>query len=61
MIAMHTSHLRGPQDVLHEPTNVAPHFPTVRPEDVVLQLHEHKILQVCAIDFSMVATFMSSP
>eukprot|EP00978_Attheya_sp_CCMP212_P008002 scaffold18647_cov26-Attheya_sp.AAC.1 len=53
---MHTTHLRGPQDVLHEPTNVAPNFPTVRPGDVVLRLHEHNILQACAIDFSMVAT-----
>eukprot|EP00978_Attheya_sp_CCMP212_P028500 scaffold98534_cov35-Attheya_sp.AAC.1 len=44
-IAMHTTHLHGPQDVLHEPTNVPPNFPTVRPGDVVLRLHEHKILQ----------------
>jgi hypothetical protein len=55
-IAMHTSHLRGPQDLLHEPTNVAPRFPMVRPGDVVLRLHKHKILHACAIDFSMVAT-----
>jgi hypothetical protein len=55
-IAMHTTHLRGPQDVLHESTNVAPNFPTVRPGDVVLRLHEHKILQACAIDFSVVVT-----
>jgi hypothetical protein len=55
-IAMHTPHMHGAQDVLHEPTNVAPDYPTVRPGDVVLRLHEHKHLQACAIDFSMVAT-----
>jgi hypothetical protein len=52
-IAMHTSVLAGPQDVLHEPTNVAPSFPSVRPGDIVIRLHNHK-LQACAIDFSMV-------
>jgi hypothetical protein len=53
---MHTTHLRGPQGVLNEPTNVAPNFPTVQLGDVVLRLYEHKILLAYAINFSMVAT-----
>jgi hypothetical protein len=55
-IAMHTPHMHSDKDVLHEPTNVAPDFPSVRPGDLVLILHEHKKLQACAIDFSMVST-----
>jgi hypothetical protein len=54
-IAMHTPNMESEKDVHHEPTNVAPSFPTVRPGDVVLQLHNHK-RQACAIDFSMVGT-----
>jgi len=53
---MHTPNMHSEKDVLHEPTNVAPSFPTVRPgEVVVLQLHDHN-RQACAIDFSTVGT-----
>jgi hypothetical protein len=52
---MHTPNMETEKDVHHEPTNVALSFPMVRPGDVVLQLHNHK-LQACAIDFSMVGT-----
>jgi hypothetical protein len=54
-IAAHTSVMAGPQDVFHEPHNVSPSFPTTRPGDIVLRLHNHK-LQACAIDISMVAS-----
>eukprot|EP00978_Attheya_sp_CCMP212_P024388 scaffold76486_cov33-Attheya_sp.AAC.8 len=52
--AHHTSVMADPQDVFHEPHNVSPSFPTTRPGDIVLRLHNHK-LQACAIDISMVA------
>jgi hypothetical protein len=59
-IAMHTTHMLlgicSNKDVLHEPTNVALDIPSVRPGDLVLTLHEHKTLQACAINFSMVST-----
>jgi hypothetical protein len=48
---MHTPNMHNKKGVLHEPTNVALSFPTVRPGDVVLQLHNHN-QQACAINFS---------
>jgi hypothetical protein len=50
--------MHSDKDIPHEPTNIAPEFPSVRPGDLVLTLHEHKKLQLqaCAIDFSMVST-----